>query len=107
MDDRQLNPLKTGVVFVGPGQIMDPGIMKLPHHSGAARPPLMETARAEKWSRTWHGEPSGGLWGAICGRLLVRFRQRPSRADWGYMSQPDFERQLRRDMLRHGARRIL
>ena len=29
MDDRQLNPLKTGVLFVAPGQIMDPGIMKL------------------------------------------------------------------------------
>ena len=33
MDDRQLNPLKTGVLFVAPGQIMDPSIMKLPHHS--------------------------------------------------------------------------
>jgi hypothetical protein len=32
MDDRQLNPLKTGVLFVAPGQIMDPGMMKLPHH---------------------------------------------------------------------------
>ena len=32
MDDRQMNPLKTGVLFVAPGQIMDPGIMKLPHH---------------------------------------------------------------------------
>jgi hypothetical protein len=32
MDDRQLNPLKTGALFVAPGQIMDPGIMKLPHH---------------------------------------------------------------------------
>jgi hypothetical protein len=31
MDD-QLNPLKTGVLFVAPGQIMDPGIMKLPRH---------------------------------------------------------------------------
>ncbi len=31
MDDRQLNPLKTGVLFVAPGQIMDPGIMKVPH----------------------------------------------------------------------------
>ena len=29
MDDRQLNPLKTGVLFVAPGQIMDPGIMKM------------------------------------------------------------------------------
>ena len=32
MDDRQLNPLKTGMLFVAPGQIMDPGIMKLRHH---------------------------------------------------------------------------
>jgi len=32
MDDRQLNPLMTGVLFVAPGQIMDPSIMKLPHH---------------------------------------------------------------------------
>ena len=32
MDDRLLNHLKTGVLFVAPGQIMDPGIMKLPHH---------------------------------------------------------------------------
>jgi hypothetical protein len=32
MDDRQLNPLKTGVLFVAPGQIMDPSGMKLPHH---------------------------------------------------------------------------
>ena len=32
MDDRQLSPLKTGVLFVAPGQIMDPSIMKLPHH---------------------------------------------------------------------------
>ena len=32
MNDRQLNPLKTGMLFVAPGQIMDPGIMKLPHY---------------------------------------------------------------------------
>jgi len=32
MNDRQLNPLKTGVLFVAPGQIMDPGIMKLPRY---------------------------------------------------------------------------
>ena len=32
VDDRQLNPLRTGVLFVAPGQIMDPGIKKLPHH---------------------------------------------------------------------------
>ena len=32
MHDKQLNPLKTGMLFVAPGQIMDPGIMKLPHH---------------------------------------------------------------------------
>jgi hypothetical protein len=32
MDDRQLNPLKTGMLFVAPGQIVDPGIMKLPRH---------------------------------------------------------------------------
>jgi len=32
MDDRQLNPLKTGALFVVPGQIMDPGIMKLPRY---------------------------------------------------------------------------
>jgi hypothetical protein len=31
MDDRQLNPLHTGVLFVALGQIMDSGIMKLPH----------------------------------------------------------------------------
>jgi hypothetical protein len=33
MDDRQLNPLKTGMLFVAPGQIMDPGVMKLPHYA--------------------------------------------------------------------------
>jgi hypothetical protein len=33
MNDRQLSHLKTGVLFVAPGQIMDPGIMKLPHHA--------------------------------------------------------------------------
>ena len=32
MDDRQLSPLNSGVLFVAPGQIMDPSIMKLPHH---------------------------------------------------------------------------
>ena len=32
MDDRQLNPLKTGMLFVAPGQVMDPGIMELPHY---------------------------------------------------------------------------
>lgn len=32
MDDRQLNSFHTSVLFVAPGQIMDPGIMKLPHH---------------------------------------------------------------------------
>jgi hypothetical protein len=32
MDDWQMNPLRTGALFVAPGQIMDPGIMKLPHH---------------------------------------------------------------------------
>jgi len=31
MDDRELNPLKTGTLFVAPGQIMDPGIMKISH----------------------------------------------------------------------------
>lgn len=30
MDNSQLNHLKTGVLFVAPGQIMDPAIMKLP-----------------------------------------------------------------------------
>jgi hypothetical protein len=34
MDDRQLNPLKTGVMFVALGQTMDPpGITTLPQHS--------------------------------------------------------------------------
>ena len=33
MDDRHLGHLRSGVLFVAPGQIMDPGIMKLPHHS--------------------------------------------------------------------------
>ena len=33
MDDRHLNHLITGMLFVAPGQIMDPRIMKLPHHS--------------------------------------------------------------------------
>jgi hypothetical protein len=32
MDDGQLNPLKTGVLFVAPCQIMGPGIMTVPHH---------------------------------------------------------------------------
>ena len=32
MDHRQLNHLRTGALFVAPGQIMDPGIMKLPRH---------------------------------------------------------------------------
>ena len=32
MEDRLLNHLKTGALCVAPGQIMDPGIMKLPHH---------------------------------------------------------------------------
>lgn len=32
MDDRELSPLKTGMLFVAPGQIMDLGIVKLPHH---------------------------------------------------------------------------
>lgn len=42
MDDRQLNPLKTGVLFVAPGQIMDPGIMKLPR-----RPDHLSQLRAD------------------------------------------------------------
>ena len=33
MDDWQMNPLRTGALFVAPGQIMDPGIMKMPHHA--------------------------------------------------------------------------
>jgi hypothetical protein len=32
MDDGQLNPLKTGVLLVAPGQIMDPDIMKRPRY---------------------------------------------------------------------------
>jgi hypothetical protein len=32
MDDKHLNPLKTGVLFVAPGQIMDPGLMTLLDH---------------------------------------------------------------------------
>ena len=31
MNDRFLSHLKTGALCVAPGQIMDPGIMKLPH----------------------------------------------------------------------------
>lgn len=36
MKDWQLNHLKTGAPFIAPGQIMDPGIMKLPRHSDHA-----------------------------------------------------------------------
>ena len=32
MNDRFLNHLRTGALGVAPGQIMDPGIMKLPRH---------------------------------------------------------------------------
>jgi hypothetical protein len=32
MDDRQLNPLKTGVMFVALGPPMDPGTTGLPRH---------------------------------------------------------------------------
>ena len=32
MRDSLMNPLKTGVLFVAPGQIMGAGIMELPHH---------------------------------------------------------------------------
>jgi len=42
MDDSLMNPLKTGVLFVAPGQIMDPGIMKLPH-----RPDHLSRLRAD------------------------------------------------------------
>jgi len=31
MDDSLMNPLKTGVMFVAPGQIMDPLIMRPSH----------------------------------------------------------------------------
>ena len=33
MDDGELNPLKTGMLFVAPGQIMDPRFMRFPHHA--------------------------------------------------------------------------
>src|SRR5215510_10765709 len=32
MDDQQLNPLKTGILFVAPAQIMDSDIMKRPRY---------------------------------------------------------------------------
>ncbi len=31
MLDLLMNPLKTGVMFVAPGQIIDPGITRVPH----------------------------------------------------------------------------
>jgi hypothetical protein len=34
MDGKQLDHLKTGVLFVAPGQIMDPSLMRLPRHLG-------------------------------------------------------------------------
>ena len=42
MDDSLMNPLKTGVLFVAPGQIMDPGIMKRPRY-----PDYMSGLRAD------------------------------------------------------------
>ncbi|HXV22838.1 MAG TPA: hypothetical protein VED46_01125 [Alphaproteobacteria bacterium] len=32
MLDLLMNPLKTGVMFVAPGRIMDPGVMRVPQH---------------------------------------------------------------------------
>jgi hypothetical protein len=42
MNSRELNPLKTGVLFVAPGQIMDPEIMKL-----RRRPDYLSRLRAD------------------------------------------------------------
>jgi hypothetical protein len=60
MDDWQLNPLKTGVLFVVPGQIMDPGIMKrsrYPSHLSRLRADAgieeLEAAVAPPAQRTW------------------------------------------------------
>ena len=64
MDDQQLNPLKTGVLFVAPGQIMDPGIMKLwryPDHLSRLRADAgiteLEPAVAPPAQRTWSIRP--------------------------------------------------
>ena len=65
--------------------------------------PLMEAARPKQSSLPWRAVPNGGLWGAICGWLSESFRQR---AESRYLTQPDWERQLRRDLLRIDARRI-
>jgi len=64
MNDRQLNHLKTGVLFVAPGQIMDPGIMKLPHrpdHLSRLRADVgideLEAAVASPARRSWSIRP--------------------------------------------------
>jgi len=60
MDDRQLNPLLTGALFVAPGQIMDLGTMTLPHYPSHlsrlmadAGIDKLEAARVPAARRSW------------------------------------------------------
>jgi hypothetical protein len=68
--------------------------------------PATEAARFEQSRLPWQRALSGVLWGATCGYLLESLRRRALRAEHR-LPQPDWERQIRRELLRIEARRIL
>ncbi len=75
MDDSEMNPMKTGLMFVAPGQIMDPAIMRPSHrpdHLSWLRADMgldaFEAALAPVAQRSWSFR-----------RLLERLRHIPQR----------------------------
>lgn len=76
-------------------------------NNGDSYIPATEDTRLERSPLLWRRALSGALWGAICGYLLESFRRRALRAESHCPSQSNGERQLRRELLRIEARRIL
>ena len=68
--------------------------------------PATEAARFEQSPLPWRRALSGVLWGVTCGYLLKSLRRRALRAE-RRLPQPDWQRQIRRELLRIDARRIL
>ena len=74
-------------------------------NQGAPDPPAAEAGNRS--SSPWGGVPSRSLWSATLRRLRETFCWRALRVEPHGLAQPGWDRQLRRELLRIEARRIL
>jgi hypothetical protein len=70
-------------------------------------PDLPAAEARNRSSPPWSGAPNRSLWSATLRRLRETFRWRALRVESHGLAQPGWDRQLRRQLLRIEARRIL